>query len=248
MPNLPFAVRIRTWSIHTAAAVATLIIGGMGTLHAQLTWKQTTAEITPDPNATVVEAVFPFTNAGKTPVDIDQIQTSCGCTTAKLEQRHYEPGQGGEIVARFTVGDRLGLQHKDIVVSYGDQKETELNMEVHLPELLHLEPPLVSWKPGEASKTKTIKLTVTPDTLKLDDLTVKASNTRVTAVLRPTVEGKEYELQLTPDTTDKATVVTLLIRSRLGTRENLFRTYATIQLSPPPPAGDVPAPTLAPPP
>ncbi len=223
-----------TWGITALACGASA-----PALRAELTWKQKTVELGADARASTLEARFPFTNDGKTAVDIQQIQTSCGCTTAELKQRHYEPGEGGEIVAIYTIGDHVGLQSKTVIVSSNDETETTLTLTAHLPELLRVQPAIVAWKPGEAITTKTILLGASPENLTFDDVSMQASNASMTAVLRPVVGGNKYEIQVTPLTTDRPTFVTFLIRTRLGKRENLFRAYATVEM-PPLPRGPVP--------
>jgi hypothetical protein len=86
-------------------------------LHAQLEWQQ--VELNKLANATdrKTSNAFPFTNTGDYPVTIESTKPDCGCVVAALEKKRYEPGESGEIVARFNIGDR---REKTILVSSGD--------------------------------------------------------------------------------------------------------------------------------
>jgi hypothetical protein len=44
-----------------------------------------------------VSVMLRFKNAGNAPLEIQKVNTSCGCTTTKLEKMVYEPGESGEI-------------------------------------------------------------------------------------------------------------------------------------------------------
>lgn len=48
---------------------------------------------------------------------IESTNPDCGCVVAGLEKKRYEPGERGEILARFTMGDRRGQREKSIRVS-----------------------------------------------------------------------------------------------------------------------------------
>ena len=78
------------------------LIGGLPPdSRAEIVWKQKVIALQANAKSTVLEARFPFTNAGPGPVDITQVESSCGCTVVSLDKRHYEAGEGGEIVARL---------------------------------------------------------------------------------------------------------------------------------------------------
>ena len=97
-------------------AMALFVVGVPPKVRAEIVWKQKTVELHADAKSTVLEARFPFSNAGGRPVDITQVESSCGCTVVSLEKRHYEPHEGGEIVARYTVGTQAGVQKKTVLV------------------------------------------------------------------------------------------------------------------------------------
>jgi len=61
---------------------------------------------------------FTFTNTGRSPLIIDQVRPSCGCTTLKDWPRDpIEPGKGGRITVEFNSTDFPGAIEKTVQVS-----------------------------------------------------------------------------------------------------------------------------------
>ncbi len=196
---------------------------------AELTWTQKTVELKADARTTVLEAKFHFTNSGKQAVDVRQIESDCGCTTAELEKRHYEPGASGDIVARYTVGNHVGLQTKTIAVSTSDREQpTLLTLAVQIPEVLRIAPPYVAWKHDEAARPKEISLELMQDT-PIDEITVQSSNTGMRVAIQTLVKGRKYRLDITPAQTAQMAFATLTIHCRYGDEEKTFRAYATVK-------------------
>ena len=198
-------------------------------LRAALDWPQRTVEVKTDAQTPVVEVRFPFKNTGTTPVDVTQVESSCGCTTVALEKRHYAPGEGGEIVARYTVSDHTGVQKKNVMVATGDgANPVELTLVVNIPETLRITPSFVTWKHDEAAKPKTITLELMQDT-PLKDIAVQSSSAAFTSELQTVTKGRKYQITVTPGHTDQNLFATLSIRCRFGDNEKVFRSYATVQ-------------------
>ena len=59
---------------------------------------------------------FPFTNTGNAPLYIQQVHTSCGCTTPDWTRDSILPGGKGFIEARFETNNRIGTFQKSITV------------------------------------------------------------------------------------------------------------------------------------
>jgi hypothetical protein len=133
-------------------------------MHAQLSWTATKIEVASDSTTPTVEARFHFVNAGAQPVDILSVVTSCGCTSAKLAERHYEPGKGGDVVITYNRGSRTGLQTNQIAVETSGQPPAMLTLLVRIPEVVRLDPGFVTWKHDEPKTPKSIllKLVVRP--------------------------------------------------------------------------------------
>ena len=196
---------------------------------AELTWAQKTVELKADARTTVLEAKFHFTNTGREAVDVRQIESSCGCTTAELAQRHFAPGESGDIVARYTVGGHVGQQTKTVAEFTTDRDTpTTLTLAVQIPEVMRITPPYVSWKHAETGKPKAITLEQLQDT-PIDDISVQSSSAAMTVTLQTLVKGRKYRLDVTPAQTTQTAFATLTIRCRYGTEEKEYKAYATVK-------------------
>lgn len=59
---------------------------------------------------------FTFTNTGKTPILIQDIRTSCGCTTPSYTKDPILPGKTGTIKVSYSTTGRIGAFNKKITV------------------------------------------------------------------------------------------------------------------------------------
>jgi hypothetical protein len=66
---------------------------------------------------TQLNVAFRFRNTGKTPLVIGQVQPSCGCTVANRPEAPIAPGEEGQIKASFNSDNRVGVNHKSLIVS-----------------------------------------------------------------------------------------------------------------------------------
>ncbi len=65
---------------------------------------------------------FEFKNTGKTPLLIQNVQTSCGCTTASKPSEPVQPGKKSVISVKYDT-KRVGDVHKTITVTTNVQTE-----------------------------------------------------------------------------------------------------------------------------
>ncbi len=152
------------------------------------------------------EFEFNFTNTGTTSVTITSTRGSCGCTTARLDKKTFEPGESGKIKATFVFGDRAGKQLKRITVHTKEDgaegkpivKSTALEIRVTIPQPVIFKPRLVYWRPGEILAPKKVQVLIdyeNPVEVKI----VKVTGGSITAQLNALEDGKNYELILAPD-------------------------------------------------
>lgn len=170
---------------------------------AGLQW--TTTEATQTVGALAEEAVslFSFKNVGDSTVTITAITSNCGCTTAGLEKKIYEPGEVGEISAKFKIGGRQGLQIKTVQVITDDgSAPTVLTMKTTIPRLVEIAPAFVFWKKGEAPDMKTVTLSIGADD-PIRILAAESENATVTVQLEEIEAGKKYRIDLFPNSTDE---------------------------------------------
>ena len=172
------------------------------TASAQLKWEKKEFEYHATLQDTNSVAHFTFQNTGDYPVTIDSVTTSCGCTTATLNQKKYAADEKGEITVDFKFGKRVGKQEKSILVQTDDPKEPTvlLKMNVFIPEIMKINPVFVYWQKDEEKKTKTISIKIL-DGESVCITKVKSSNDKFTVELKVIEEKKEYAIAVTPKDT-----------------------------------------------
>lgn len=69
---------------------------------------------------TIVRALFKVKNTGETPIQIQDIKPSCGCTVASWDQDPIPPGGEKAITVSFNTAGKIGKQRKSIVVLTSD--------------------------------------------------------------------------------------------------------------------------------
>jgi hypothetical protein len=225
LPSVPILSRpaFSAW----LAAFFLVFTGASGM--AQLSWTDKKLELTSDSTAPTLEGRFHFVNSGAKPVDIIRVTTSCGCTSANLGQRHFEPGKGGDIVITYTRGSRTGTQTNLIAVQTGDPQPIMLTLVVHIPEVVRLDPAFVTWTHNEAKTPKTIRLKlVVPG--KITALDVQSSDPAIDAEAWVAVPGQEYRLVVSPRDVRHFLRAVLTITCELdGKDKKTFTSYATVQ-------------------
>jgi hypothetical protein len=185
-----------------------------GSAFAQLAWDTTEQTFNSKPEDKEVVAKYKFTNAGPTPIKIQNVRTSCGCTTAALSKTYYAPGESGEIEAKFTFSGRTGRQEKAIMVdtSSNSAQPTILKLHVYILEVVKIEPEFVHWRVGELPDPKSIHIAIADDA-SAKIVSVTSDNPALKVKLTEIKPGKEYEAQITPDSVAEPAAATLVIRT-----------------------------------
>jgi len=168
-----------------------------GWLHAgeaTLVWEKTEVNLVAEIGQKRAEAAFPFHNAGTKPVTITGVDSSCGCTTAKLAKTTYAPGEAGEIRAIFEFGPRTGLQEKMLTVTSDDVPVAkQLMLRVMIPVLFGIEQRIVLWSQGAEPDVRTVVVRTAPG-VAVKELTYDAA--AVEASFAPLAEGGGYALSV----------------------------------------------------
>jgi len=73
---------------------------------------------------------FKFKNTGKTDLIIHKIQSSCGCTIAKLKSKTIKAGEEAIISVTFNSKGKEGKQHKTITLITNDPKNSTIILRV----------------------------------------------------------------------------------------------------------------------
>jgi hypothetical protein len=169
-----------------------------------LSWDRPVLEVDATKGQKKIEAEFSFINNSSQPVEIRNIQTSCGCTTAELPQKVYQPGERGTLKAVFTPDGRKGLQKKSIAVRFASEAPPDvLALVVNIPEAFTISPQVLAWRKSSANEPKFFE--ITPNDPKSSIKSVRAIGKDFEASLEPHEEGKPYRVKVTPLSTDKVT-------------------------------------------
>jgi len=189
---------------------------------ASLVFEKTELDLNPEVGAAKVDAVFKYENKGDTPVHIKAVRPSCGCTTAALAKNDVAPGEKGQIVATFNIGDRNGPQKKTVTVETDDPKapQTVLTFIANIAQVLDLQPAAVSWQTNEAAQPKTIVAKVAKGST-VKKLDVTASSAEFTAKVEPASNG-EFKIQVQPKDTTKPVSATLTIKPDVAPAKTFF--------------------------
>ncbi|RYD52263.1 MAG: DUF1573 domain-containing protein [Sphingobacteriales bacterium] len=62
------------------------------------------------------EHVFAFKNTGKSPLIIQNVSASCGCTTPEWSKEPIAPGKSGKITVRYNTQGRVGPIDKAVYI------------------------------------------------------------------------------------------------------------------------------------
>lgn len=120
------------------------------------------------PTMRTVGARFWFTNRGKTPVRILDMEPSCGCLSPRLKKRIYQPGERGEIILPVqTPNQSPGPHEYRVKVKYTDPEPNEatLTFRVTLPEKQVMVEPrsVMVYSFGTGEVMRTLAVTDYPD-------------------------------------------------------------------------------------
>ena len=196
--------------LNTGVIFAGMILAATFAARGELFWESSAQEFERTPGDGSVEAHYSFKNIGSTPVTILRISSSCGCTVAQTDKKTYLPGESGQITARFSFGNRKGLQRKVIAVGLSDGTEKQLALNVSILEPLTVRPNLLLWRVGENATPKTVQLTSAKG-VPLKIRSVSSSSPRVTAELQPKADAFDYTVTVAPvDTAEKLSTIVMI--------------------------------------
>ena len=80
----------------------------------QIEWRHTFWNFGEITKGEEVAHSFYFKNIGKEQLFIKKIETGCGCTTVKYDQKPISPGKEGKLEILFNSAGRYGKQYKEI--------------------------------------------------------------------------------------------------------------------------------------
>jgi len=179
---------------------------GLPSASAQLKWDHEFVDLRASPEDERIEIRFPFKNEGHTPITVKKLKSSCGCTTATLSKATYLPGERGTVIALFEIGNRVGFNDKNVVVTTDDPSdpETSLAFRIYIWKTVTITPSVLFWKPDEIRTTQTVRFRVAQE-MSLNLVRLECSSPAWRAELLTVIPGWEYEVKVTRLESSKVT-------------------------------------------
>lgn len=183
---------------------------------AELKWEQNVIDLHPAVGDKTAVAHFKYQNTGTTPVHFKSVRASCGCTTTQSQKEVVNPGEKGEVVATFNIGDRTGQQMKTVTVQTDDpnpsQATTILTLKANIAQALEIKPTFVYWQSGEEPKPKKISIKASKD-FPAKNITVKSNSQNFESKVEPSKTSGEWTIEVTPKDTSHPMGTALLVQS-----------------------------------
>ncbi len=188
---------------------------------AALEWKAQTLDFTTAPFQATQDATFHFTNTGRKPVTILEVESNCDCLDAAADRQVYAPGATGTIKTTFHVGDRLGLYERRIkVVTDEGPEPVRLLVRIEVPELVVLTPRSVAWKLNEPATEKSVDLEVMPG-LTINFTRVQPTSGDFAARIETVEAGRRYRVYLKPPVTTQPANAAFRILGQAGSGQDI---------------------------
>jgi hypothetical protein len=110
--------------------VSLMLLSAVAFAKSTIKFKNTTVDFGEVSSGKIVDIAFEFENAGNDVLLIKNVVPSCGCTTADLAKKEYQPGEKGTIASKFNTSGYNGKVIKTITVTSndGDAAETRLTL------------------------------------------------------------------------------------------------------------------------
>ena len=183
---------------------------------AELKWEQNVIDLHPALGDKTAVAHFKYQNTGTTPVHFKSVRASCGCTTTQSQKEVVNPGEKGEIVATFNIGDRTGQQMKTVNVQTDDpnpsQATTVLTLKATIAQAMEVKPAFVYWQSGEEPKPKKISVKAAKD-FPAKNITVKSSSPNFESKVEPGRTSGEWTIEVMPKDTSHPMGTALVVQS-----------------------------------
>ncbi len=158
----------------------------------------------------VAEHTYEIYNKGGAPLLIENVKTTCGCTSSKFD-KEIAPGGKGVVVLQMRTKGYAGSNPKKtatIVSNDPVNKQFTLTIGGAVRAAVKFDPerPALEGLRGQVLTTKVKIISNVPDKIKI--LSVKGQPaSRITTTLVETKPGEEFELTLTLDAREKAAAV-----------------------------------------
>jgi hypothetical protein len=171
---------------------------------------------------------YAFKNAGKKPLIIEVVKSSCGCVATLVSSKEVPPGAAGVIEAIFETGKRNGQQRESIYVQSNDPDGPEIELEIVgiVKTEVAIDPEFLCFSDVEKGKTitKTLKLIqIGESELGLDRVEVANQyfSTHVSRFKDERHKGFEIDVVLRPDAPVGQLVEVMTLHTNLKKRPRI---------------------------
>jgi hypothetical protein len=151
-------------STASVAAFVFLLAAGFAPARAELKWAAPDFTGTLGPGQESLATRFTFKNTGTTPVRVTEVRASCGCTTGKVDQLLYQPGQSGVLTVTFAAAGSVGLKEEVLYVTTDEpgREPYPVTLKITIAEWLALTPRFISWPTNSPASAQSARLTLDP--------------------------------------------------------------------------------------
>lgn len=131
---------------------------------AELQWETNHSQLVLTPKQASGEIVFRAQNLSEQVVEIDRIESSCGCTVSKITHLRIPPGKKTEVKAKFEKKGRKQSSQVQLRVYLKGQNEASetLSISVDIHTAIRIKPAIVYWRKGELEVTRELEVVLDP--------------------------------------------------------------------------------------
>jgi len=142
---------------------------------------------------------FTVENTGDAPLEIVRVQTSCGCTAARLETPRIAPGASASLAVTMDLAGRQGLQEKHVVVQSNDPVRPALRLTLRgsVIALVEIEPRYVIFE------------SITDDAIHEQSITVRAPRGPAFTILSATCDPPRFGVEVATRADSQAHTITV---------------------------------------
>lgn len=181
---------------------------------AGLDFDQSVKTVNAQADTKLLEVLFPFKNTTSKTIHITKYDAPCSCMSAVIKGGSiqsdktvkFAAGEEGVVKGIFDLGNAKGKLNKKIMLwaadDSADKPSMVLEARVTIPKLIEASPKSLSWPVGSEPTTKTISIVV-HDKKPIRIVKHAGSSPKLSYELKTVKEGFQYELVVTPESTEK---------------------------------------------
>ena len=131
---------------------------------AELHWETKHRTLILTPKQTNGEVTFRAHNQSAELLEIDRIESSCGCTVSKITSKRIQPGQKTEVIAKFDKKGRKQNSQVQLRVYLKGQSKAcaNLTIAVEIHTAITIKPSIVYWRKGDQETTRKVEVVLDP--------------------------------------------------------------------------------------